>query len=45
VRVFIEERDREVLLVADRRLTMFFGIRPAMKSVAAARLRRSPPGG
>ena len=36
VRVFTEERDREVLLLVDQRLTMFFGSRRAMKSVAAA---------
>lgn len=36
VRVFTEERDRAVLLLVDQRLTMFFGSRRAMKSVAAA---------
>jgi uncharacterized protein (DUF58 family) len=36
VRVFNEERDRQALLVVDQRLTMFFGSRLAMKSVAAA---------
>lgn len=36
VRVFTEERDREVLLLVDQRLSMFFGSRRAMKSVAAA---------
>jgi uncharacterized protein (DUF58 family) len=36
VRVFNEERDREGLLVADQRLSMFFGSRLAMKSVTAA---------
>jgi uncharacterized protein (DUF58 family) len=36
VRVFTEERDRPVLLVVDQRLSMFFGSRRAMKSVAAA---------
>jgi uncharacterized protein (DUF58 family) len=36
VRVFTEERDREVLLLVDHRLTMFFGSRRAMKSLAAA---------
>ncbi len=36
VRVFNEERDRQGLLVIDQRLSMFFGSRLAMKSVAAA---------
>jgi len=36
VRVFNEERDRQALLVVDQRLSMFFGSRLAMKSVAAA---------
>lgn len=36
VRVFNEERDRQTLLVVDQRLSMFFGTRRAMKSVAAA---------
>jgi uncharacterized protein (DUF58 family) len=36
VRVFTEERDRSVLLLVDQRLSMFFGSRRAMKSVAAA---------
>ncbi|MGE0259003.1 MAG: DUF58 domain-containing protein [Alphaproteobacteria bacterium] len=36
VRVFTEERDRSVLLLIDQRLSMFFGSRRAMKSVAAA---------
>ncbi|KRR00783.1 DUF58 domain-containing protein [Bradyrhizobium valentinum] len=36
VRVFNEERDRPALLVVDQRLSMFFGSRRAMKSVAAA---------
>jgi uncharacterized protein (DUF58 family) len=36
VRVYTEERDRSVLLVVDQRLSMFFGSRRAMKSVAAA---------
>src|SRR5262245_30874151 len=36
VRVFNEERDRQALLVVDQRLSMFFGSRKAMKSVAAA---------
>jgi uncharacterized protein (DUF58 family) len=37
VRVFDEERDRQVLLVVDQRLSMFFGSRLSMKSVTAAR--------
>lgn len=36
VRVYTEERDRNVLLLVDQRLTMFFGSRRAMKSVVAA---------
>ena len=36
VRVFTEERDRSVLLLVDQRLSMFFGSRTMMKSVAAA---------
>lgn len=36
VRVFNEERDRQTLLVVDQRMSMFFGSRRAMKSVAAA---------
>lgn len=36
VRVYTEERDRSVLLLVDQRLSMFFGSRRAMKSVAAA---------
>ncbi len=36
VRIYTEERDRNVLLVVDQRLSMFFGSRRAMKSVAAA---------
>jgi uncharacterized protein (DUF58 family) len=36
VRVFNEERDRQALLIVDQRLSMFFGSRRAMKSVAAA---------
>jgi uncharacterized protein (DUF58 family) len=36
VRVFKEERDRQTVLVVDQRLSMFFGSRRAMKSVAAA---------
>src|SRR5215468_9627102 len=37
VRVFNEERDRPAVLLVDQRLSMFFGSRLAMKSVAAAR--------
>lgn len=36
VRVYTEERDRSVLLLVDQRMSMFFGSRGAMKSVAAA---------
>lgn len=36
VRVYTEERDRSVLLLVDQRLSMFFGSRHMMKSVAAA---------
>jgi uncharacterized protein (DUF58 family) len=36
VRIYAEERDRAVLLLVDQRLSMFFGSRRAMKSVAAA---------
>jgi uncharacterized protein (DUF58 family) len=36
IRVFNEERDRQVVLVVDQRLSMFFGSRLAMKSVTAA---------
>jgi len=36
VRVYLEERDRPCLLLIDQRLTMFFGSREKMKSVAAA---------
>src|SRR5215468_8343223 len=35
-RVFTEERERQVLLVVDQRLGMFFGSVRMMKSVAAA---------
>ena len=38
VRVYTEERDRPVLLIADQRLGMFFGSRSKMKSVVAAEL-------
>lgn len=36
LRVFTEERDRRVILLVDQRLSMFFGSRRMMKSVAAA---------
>jgi len=36
VRVFNEERDRPALLLVDQRLSMFFGSRQMLKSVAAA---------
>lgn len=36
VRVFTEERDRPAVVVVDQRLSMFFGSRRSMKSVAAA---------
>ena len=36
VRVYTEERDRNVLLLVDQRRSMFFGSRRAMKSVVAA---------
>lgn len=35
-RVFNEERDRQTVVVVDQRMSMFFGSRRAMKSVAAA---------
>jgi uncharacterized protein (DUF58 family) len=38
LRVFSEERERIVLLVVDQRLTMFFGSRRCLKSVAAAEI-------
>lgn len=37
-RVFTEERDRPVLLLADQRIGMFFGAQRYMKSVTAAEL-------
>jgi uncharacterized protein (DUF58 family) len=37
IRVFNEERDRPAVLLVDQRLSMFFGSRLTMKSVAAAR--------
>ncbi|UDQ87847.1 DUF58 domain-containing protein [Xanthobacter autotrophicus] len=36
LRVYTEERDRRVILLVDQRLSMFFGSRRMMKSVAAA---------
>ncbi|PPQ18953.1 DUF58 domain-containing protein [Bradyrhizobium sp. AC87j1] len=36
MRVFNEERDRQTVVIVDQRLSMFFGSRRAMKSVAAA---------
>ena len=36
VRVYTEERDRPVVLVVDQRISMFFGTKLYMKSVAAA---------
>ncbi|GGF58714.1 hypothetical protein GCM10007301_18020 [Azorhizobium oxalatiphilum] len=36
LRVYTEERDRQVILLVDQRLGMFFGSRRAMKSVVAA---------
>ncbi|MEX0324836.1 MAG: DUF58 domain-containing protein [Puniceicoccaceae bacterium] len=38
VRVFTEEKDRQVLLVIDQRINMFFGTRQRMKSVTAAHM-------
>jgi len=38
VRCYREEREREVLLLVDQRLSMFFGSRIRMKSVVAAEL-------
>lgn len=38
VRVYNEERERPVLILADQRTPMFFGSRRTMKSVAAAEL-------
>jgi uncharacterized protein (DUF58 family) len=37
VRVFTEEKDRPVLILADQRLNMFFGSRLSMKSCVAAK--------
>jgi len=36
VRVYTEERDRPVILLIDQRMSMFFGSRRVLKSVAAA---------
>ncbi len=36
VRIYTEERDRPALIVADQRMSMFFGTRLNMKSVTAA---------
>jgi uncharacterized protein (DUF58 family) len=36
IRVYTEERERPVLVVADQRISMFFGTRVNMKSVTAA---------
>jgi uncharacterized protein (DUF58 family) len=38
VRVFNEERDRPALLLVDQRLSMFFGSKQLLKSVAAAQV-------
>lgn len=38
VRVYTEERDRPAMYVVDQRMSMFFGSRDKMKSVAAAEL-------
>ncbi len=38
IRVYTEERERQVLLVIDQRISMFFGSREYMKSVVAAQL-------
>lgn len=38
VRVYTEEKDRSVLILADQRMNMFFGSRHNMKSVTAAEL-------
>ena len=38
VRVYSEEKDRQVLLVVDQRINMFFGTRQKLKSVTAAEL-------
>ncbi|MGH1372400.1 MAG: DUF58 domain-containing protein [Cellvibrionaceae bacterium] len=38
VRVYAEERERPVIVIVDQRLSMFFGSRLMMKSVAAAQM-------
>lgn len=38
VRIYAEERERPVIVVVDQRLSMFFGSRRVMKSVAAAQM-------
>lgn len=38
VRIYAEERERPVVVVVDQRLSMFFGSRRVMKSVAAAHM-------
>jgi uncharacterized protein (DUF58 family) len=38
VRIYTEERERPVIVVVDQRLSMFFGSRRVMKSVAAAEM-------
>lgn len=38
VRVYSEEKDREVLVIVDQRINMFFGTRDKLKSVTAAEL-------
>jgi uncharacterized protein (DUF58 family) len=38
VRVYTEEKDRQVLLVVDQRINMFFGTRGRFKSVTAAQM-------
>ena len=38
VRIYAEERERPVMLLVDQRLSMFFGSRRVMKSVAAAEM-------
>ena len=41
VRIYAEERDRPVWLLIDQRLSMFFGSRHQMKSVAAGSAARA----
>ena len=38
VRVYTEERERRVLMIVDQRISMFFGSKVKMKSVAAAEM-------